>query len=178
MSIRTVSSREVYCNRWIRVREDEVVRADGGHGIYGVVEKADGAVILPVDGDHIWLVSQYRYPVGERGLELPQGSWDAEVADAEELARGELHEETGLLAGRMTVLPWFWMAYGFVRQRQHVFIAEQLTMDAPHRDAEESDMEVIRMPISSFEEKVGNGEIRDVCTLAAWASYRLRRPEG
>ncbi len=175
MSIRTVSSREVYRNRWIRVREDAIERTDGVKGIYGVVEKADGAIILPIDGDHIWLVSQFRYPVGERALELPQGSWDGEDTNAEELARGELREETGLSAGKLTSLPWFWMAYGFARQRQHVFIAEELTLGAHQRDAEESDMEVVRLPIPTFEEKLGSGEIRDVCTLAAWTRYRLHR---
>ena len=176
MAIRTLSSREVYRNRWIRLREDTIERADGVRGIYGVVDKADGAVIVPIDGDSIWLVSQFRYPVGERALELPQGSWDSEDVDAEALARGELREETGLLASKWTTLPWFWMAYGFARQRQHVFLAEELTMGAPERDAEESDMEVIRLPISSFEQKMRDGEIRDACTLAAWASYRLRHP--
>ena len=176
MAIRTISSREVYRNRWIRVREDAVERENGAHGIYGVIEKQDGAVILPIDGDHIWLVEQFRYTIGERALELPQGSWDADNVDPETLARGELREETGLLAGRMTELPWMWMAYGFARQRQHVFLAEDLTLGKTQRDQEESDMNVIRLPIVAFERKLSSGQIRDVCTLSAWALYRLRYP--
>ena len=175
MTIRTLASREVYRNRWISVREDEIERADGGRGIYGVVDKPDGAVILPIDGDQIWLVSQFRYPVKERGLELPQGSWDSNEVDAEALARGELREETGLIAGKMTALPWFWMAYGFACQRQHVFLAEDLTPGEPARDAEESDMEVVRMPIAMFEQKLAAGEVRDACSLAAWALFRHRQ---
>lgn len=175
MTIRTINSREVYRNRWIRLREDTVERADGGRGIYGVVEKPDGAVILPIEDGQIWLVSQYRYPVAEQALELPQGSWNSEDVDPEALARGELREETGLVAGKMTALPWFWMAYGFARQRQHIFIAEDLTPGPPQRDREESDMEVIRLPIASFEQKMRSGEIRDACTLAAWAAYKIRR---
>jgi hypothetical protein len=35
---RARSSRIIYQNHWIRVREDEVVRPDGGNGIYGVIE--------------------------------------------------------------------------------------------------------------------------------------------
>ena len=81
---------------------------------------------LPIDGDHIWLVEQFRYTIGERALELPQGGWEADNMDPEALARGELREETGLTAGRMTELPWMWIAYGFTRQRQHVFVAEEL----------------------------------------------------
>ena len=103
-------------------------------GVYGVVDKPDGAVILPIDGDHIWLVEQFRYTVGERTLELPQGAWASNNVDPETLARGELREETGLTAGRMTELPWMWMAYGFVHQRQHIFVAEELARrSAPAR---------------------------------------------
>jgi ADP-ribose pyrophosphatase len=176
MAIRTLSTREVYRNHWMRVREDAIERNNGAHGIYGVVDKQDCAIILPIDGDHIWLVEQFRYTIGERALELPQGGWEADNIDPEALARGELREETGLSAGRMTELPWMWIAYGFARQRQHIFIAEDLTLDAHQRDLEESDMEVIRLPITVFEQKLRDGEIRDVCTLAAWASYRLHRP--
>lgn len=175
MAIRTLSTREIYRNNWIRVREDAIERTDGARGIYGVVEKQDCAVILPIDGDHIWLVEQFRYTIGERALELPQGSWEAEDVDPEALARGELREETGLIAGRMTELPWMWIAYGVLRQRQHVFIAEELSPGPHQRDPEEFDMEIVRLPISTFEQKLRTGEIRDVCTLAAWTSYRLWR---
>ena len=175
MTIRTLSSREVYRNHWMSVREDAIERSNGRPGIYGVVDKHDCAVILPIDGDHIWLVEQYRYTIGERALELPQGGWESEVDTPEDLARGELREETGLLAARMTELPWMWIAYGFARQRQHVFVAEELTPGPTQRDHEESDMEVIRLPIIDFEQKLRTGEIRDACTLAAWTSYLLWR---
>ncbi len=76
MSIRTLSSREVYRNHWLRVREDEIERNNGVRGIYGVVEKDDCAVILPIDGDTVYLVEQFRYTIGKRALELPQGGWE------------------------------------------------------------------------------------------------------
>ena len=61
----TVRSREVYANPWMTVREDEVRRADGSDGIYGVVDKPDYALVIPLDGDRLHLVEQFRYPVGE-----------------------------------------------------------------------------------------------------------------
>ena len=63
-SITTLASREVYRNRWMRVREDEILRSNGERGIYGVVEKHDAAIILPVDKGRVWLVEQYRYTIG------------------------------------------------------------------------------------------------------------------
>src|SRR5580658_9373190 len=100
-TITTLSSREVYRNRWIRVREDEILRSNGQKGIYGVVEKEDGAIILPIEDGHIWLVEQFRYTIQERTLELPQGAWERAIEDPEELARGELKEELGMEAAQM-----------------------------------------------------------------------------
>ncbi len=99
-SITTLSSREVYRNKWMRVREDEILRSNGEKGIYGVVEKHDGCVVLPIEDGRIWLVEQYRYTIEQRALELPQGGWEMEIDDPEELARGELKEELGLGAAQ------------------------------------------------------------------------------
>ena len=61
-TISTLSSREIYLNRWMRVREDEILRSTA-EGIYGVVEKEDGAIILPIDEGRVWLVGQFRYTI-------------------------------------------------------------------------------------------------------------------
>ena len=173
MSIRTLSSREVYRNPWLRLREDQIERDNGAKGIYSVVEKDDCAIIIPLEGSTLYLIEQFRYTIQQRALELPQGGWESEIDNPEELARGELREETGLVAGRMTQLPWMWIAYGFARQRQHIYIAEDLTPGPHQRDYEEADMQVVRLPIAQFEEKLRTGQIRDVCTIAAWGAYQL-----
>lgn len=172
-SITTLSSREVYRNHWMRVREDEILRSNGHRGIYGVVEKDDAAILLPIDGERIWLVEQFRYTIGQRALELPQGGWEMEVENPEDLARGELREETGLDAGRMTYLGWMWIAYGFNRQKQHVFLAEELSASPAQRDDEEHDLTVRSLPVTEFERMMLDGEIRDNCTVAAWGLYLM-----
>ena len=60
-TITTLSSREVYRNPWMRVREDEILRSNGERGIFGVAEKDDAAIILPMDHGRVWLVEQFRY---------------------------------------------------------------------------------------------------------------------
>jgi 8-oxo-dGTP pyrophosphatase MutT (NUDIX family) len=172
-AITTLSSREVYRNRWMRVREDEILRSNGERGIYGVVEKHDAAIILPIDQGRVWLVEQFRYTIQERVLELPQGSWEMEVENPEELARGELKEETGLEAAEMVHLGELWIAYGFTRQKQHMYLATGLTQTAKKPDAEEHDLAVRSVSIEKFEEMMRAGEVRDGCTLAAWGLYLL-----
>ncbi|MGD0940041.1 MAG: NUDIX hydrolase [Terracidiphilus sp.] len=172
-SITTLSSREVYRNHWMRVREDEILRSNGRQGIYGVVEKDDAAIIVPIDGDRIWLVEQFRYTIQERAFELPQGGWEMEIEDPETLARGELKEETGLEATEMIRLGALWISYGFARQKQHVFLATGLTESARLPDAEEHDMTVRSFSIAEFEEMMLSGTIRDNCTLSAWGLYLM-----
>jgi 8-oxo-dGTP pyrophosphatase MutT (NUDIX family) len=172
-TITTLSSHEVYRNHWMRVREDEILRSNGSKGIYGVVEKEDGAIILPIDQGRVWLVEQFRYTIQERALELPQGGWEIEVENPEELARGELKEELGLAAAEMTYLGWLWIAYGFTRQKHHVFLATGLTPTQNNPDPEEHDIVVRSVPIAEFEEMILNGTIRDNCTVSAWGLYML-----
>jgi ADP-ribose pyrophosphatase len=173
MSIKTLSSREIYRNPWLRLREDQIERSNGARGIYGVVEKDDCAVIVPIENDTVYLVEQFRYTIQERALELPQGGWETADIDPEELARGELREETGLEAARMTFLGTIWIAYGFARQKQHVFLATGLTATTTDLDPEEHDLVLRTASLADFEQMLLDGTIQDSCTIAAWGLYRL-----
>jgi ADP-ribose pyrophosphatase len=177
--IKTISSREVYRNKWTRVREDVIERANGERGIYGVVDKDPACIIVPLDstpdGDFLYLVEQFRYTVGARFMELPQGGWEIADAEPEEMARGELREETGLSAERMTLLTTLQIGYGVMNQKHHVFLAEGLSQGEHDRDAEETDLEVHRVSVVDFEAMLLDGRIVDNCSAAAWAVYRLWR---
>ncbi|HSJ01117.1 MAG TPA: NUDIX hydrolase, partial [Verrucomicrobium sp.] len=95
----TLTTREVYHNPWIRIREDQVINPSGGPGIYGVVEFKNRAVgVIPIDEDgNTWLVGQYRYCHESYEWEIPEGGCPAgeELVDC---ARRELLEETGIEA--------------------------------------------------------------------------------
>jgi 8-oxo-dGTP pyrophosphatase MutT (NUDIX family) len=179
VSIKTISSREVYRNPWTRVREDVIERSNGHRGIYGVVDKDPATIIIPLErtaeGEFLYLIEQFRYTVGGRHWELPQGGWEMAEVVPVEMARGELKEETGLTAERMTFLATLQIAYGVMNQKHHVFLAEGLTMGEPERDPEESDLQVHRVGVGQFEEMIVNGTIVDNCSVAAWGLYRLWR---
>ena len=175
MSIRTLSSREVYRNSWLRLREDQIERSNGEEGIYSVVEKDDCAVILPIEGETIYLVEQFRYTIGQRAVELPQGGWETPDVDPEELARGELREETGLVAASMTGLGMMWIGYGFTKQKQYVYLATGLTHGGTDPDPEEPDLVLKTATIAEFEQMLLDGTIQDASTLGAWGLYKVWR---
>jgi ADP-ribose pyrophosphatase len=108
-------------------------------------------------------------------MELPQGSWEKADVVPENMARGELREETGLIASRMTHLVTLQIAYGVMNQKHHIFLAEGLSQGEHSRDAEESDLEVHRVSVAEFEEMLLDGRVVDNCSAAAWAVYLLWR---
>ena len=177
--IKTISSRQVYQNQWTTVREDVIERANGEKGIYGVIDKDPACIVIPLErsleGEFVWLIEQFRYPVGGRFLEFPQGGWERPDVDPEELARGELREETGFAAVDMTLLATLQVAYGVMNQKQHVFLAEGLISGEMDPDLEESDLESKRVSVEELEDMFLDGRIVDNCTIAAWGLYQLWR---
>ncbi|MFA0085403.1 ADP-ribose pyrophosphatase [Vibrio sp. 10N.286.49.C2] len=175
MSIKTLNSTIVYQNSWMTVREDQIERESGATGIYGVVDKPDCAVIIAIDGARIHLVQQYRYSVGCRYWELPQGAWESNPeADPLELAKGELQEETGLIAGNMTYVGQQLIAYGFLNQTCHIYLATELSQSARNLDVEEEDLITKSFSIEEFETMIIEGEIQDIVTTGAWGLAKLK----
>ncbi len=169
MDIKQTSTRTVYKNRWMRVREDEIERADGSDGIFGVVEKPDFALVIPREGDSLHLVEQFRYPVSGRFWEFPQGSWeDRRDPDPAVLARAELEEETGLRAGTLHHLGHLYEAYGYSDQGFDVFLATDLEHTQRRATIQEQDLRHRRVAITDFEAMIRSGEIKDAPTIAAY----------
>lgn len=172
--IEQLDSRELYHNSWLSLREDTIRRPDGTTGDYAVVDKPAYALIIPRDGEWLHLVEQYRYPLGLRRWEFPQGTAPerAELA-ATELAARELREETGLGANVMTRLGTLDVAPGLSSQRGTAFLATELTLGSPDREHEEQDMRAAWVHRDEFDRLVTAGEITDAQSLAAYTLLLL-----
>ncbi len=173
--IKQLDSKVVYQNNWMSVREDKVERASGQRGVYGVVDKPDCAAIIAIQDQQIYLVNQYRYAVQGRYWELPQGAWESNPdADHLDLAKGELREETGLIAGTMRYLGKQFIAYGFLNQTCHIYLASDLQQSSTQLDSEEEDLISAPMPVAEFERMICEGEIPDCVTIAAYGLAKLK----
>ena len=159
------------------VREDDVRRLDGSLGIYGVVVKPTYALVVARDGDRYRLVEQFRYPIGLRRWEFPQGtapgSLDGDEPPPADLAAQELREETGLRAASMVVLGQIDVAPGMSSQRGWVFLATDLTEGEHDREPEEQDMHSEWFTGAQIEQMIVDGVITDAQTMAAWTMLRL-----
>ena len=182
--VRSVSSRIVYQNKWMTVREDEVEWPGGFPGIYGVVEKPDFSLVIPHHQGKFQLVEQYRYPVLDRFWEFPQGSWPAgnggqegrsttgpDLEDATALARAELAEETGLQARSLRWLGRINVAHGYSSQRCQVFLAEELIPGRPRPEQTEVGMRQRWASRREVDALIEAGTFADSSSLAALALF-------
>lgn len=169
-----MASREVYRNSWLTLREDDIRRPDGSTGIYAVVDKPTYALVIPRDGDRFHLVEQFRYPLGLRRWEFPQGTAPEQAhLEPAALAARELREETGLRAEALTTLGQLDVAAGMSSQRGWVFLATGITEGEHEREHEEQDMHSEWFTRGAVERMIRDGEITDAQSIAAWALLLL-----
>ena len=156
------------------LREDDIRRPDGSTGVYAVVDKPTYALVIPQDGDRLHLVEQFRYPLGLRRWEFPQGTVpEQEHLEPRELAIRELREETGLRAASMAALGQLDVAPGMSSQRGWVFLATGITEGEHEREHEEQDMHSEWFSRTQFERMIRDGEITDAQSIAAWTLLLL-----
>jgi ADP-ribose pyrophosphatase len=171
---RTLTTRETYVNRWIRVREDIAEMPDGRTTLYGVVECKPAIGVLPMlDAGSVVLVGQYRYVARAFYWEIPTGGMlPGETEEA--AAQRELAEEAGYEAGRLTKLCTFHTSKSVMDETAHLYLAEALRPAA--RDGDDTEfIEIRTFPFDEVVRMVEASEIRDAMTVIAVLHAARRR---
>ncbi len=130
------SSKKIYEGRILNLRVDEVTLDSGRKTVREVVEYRGAVAIVPVIGDRILFVRQFRYPVGEELLEIPAGKIE-ENEHPEDTAYRELIEETGYKAGELKLLSRFYTAPGYSTEELYLFLADKLEPSEMNPDFDE-----------------------------------------
>ncbi len=171
----TLSSRSVYKNKWINVREDQVLRPDGNPGIYGVIEIPPSIGVLAInDRDEAVLVGQWRYTVQRYSWEIPRGGSAPGETDMLSAAQRELAEEAGVTAAKWEPLGPVDICNGVANDVQSLFLATQLSPTSRHLDPEE-EITVRWVPFAEVVAMALDGGITEVCSIAAILKEALRR---
>jgi ADP-ribose pyrophosphatase len=162
---KTQSSRRIYENPWMKLREDIAEMPNGKTTIYGVIECADCVGVLPfVDADHVVMVRQYRYIFGEdHRWEMPTGGVKPGES-LEEAARRELREEVGYDAAELQHISTYFTSKSIMRETGHLFIGRGLTQAKAVPDETEF-LEVAIFPFTEVLQMVLASEIRDSMTV-------------
>jgi len=171
---KTLSTRSIYSNKWISLREDLVELPDKRTTIYGVVTCGHCVGILPfVDPDTVLLIRQYRYVARRVTWEMPTGGVHAGES-LEQAAQRELAEEIGYRASRLVPVSTYHTSKSVVDETAHLFLGEEMTKVQVARDETEF-IEVRPFPFRLVLEMVLSGEIVDGMTIiAVLLAARLR----
>jgi ADP-ribose pyrophosphatase len=170
-----LSSTWAFEGKLLRLRVDRV-RLPGGEEARREVVVHPGAVaMVPLVGEEVILVRQWRQPLGRVTLEIPAGTLRS-GENPEDCAVRELEEEIGYTPGRLTKLFALALAPGYSSEIIHLFLAEQLR---PARAAQDADERVtaVRLPFRQAVEDCLRGRLVDAKTVAGLLAVAARARE-
>ncbi|MDH3491872.1 MAG: NUDIX hydrolase [Gammaproteobacteria bacterium] len=167
MSWKKLSSRTVYENDWMEVREDHVINPGGGRNDYGYVHFKNVAVAIIAldDANNTWLVGQDRYTLGEYSWELPMGGAPLDEPPLM-AAKRELEEETGIRAAHWKQLMRLHTSNSITDELGFAYVATDLSFgDTKFEETE--DLAIRKLPLEDAVQMVVDGEITDAISAAA-----------
>jgi ADP-ribose pyrophosphatase len=181
---RTLDRRIVHEGGYLTLRIDTVEDADGRSHRREVVVHPGAVAILPLDGEQLLLVRQFRTPAGRTLLEIPAGTLDRAADGTREppdiAAARELAEETGHRAARWRKLGSFWTAPGFATEVIHLYLARDLAPLESHPEpALDERLQLVRLPWPEALEMAERGELADAKSLVGlfWLARLAERGE-
>ena len=166
----TIERRVVHEGRFMNFRVDTIEDPQGKRHTREIVEHPGAVCVIPVHGDDVLMVRQWRTPVEKVVLELPAGTLDrlpgGAIEDPERAAPRELAEETGFQAERWRKLGRFWTAPGFTEELMHLYLATELRPLDDYRGPDEDEyLDLVRQPWREAVASAQRGEIEDAKTL-------------
>jgi len=154
-----ISRETVYQGKLVRLDRGTVRMDDGQEAQREVMLHPGGVGVVPVSGDSVILVRQYRIAIGRDLLEIPAGKLEA--GDTPEIrARLELEEEAGFSPGRLVSIGSMFPSPGFLSEALHLFLAFELR-EVPARPEWDERIEIVRMPIAEVRDRLYAHEFED-----------------
>ncbi len=163
---KTISEKTVYEGKVIKLKLLENELEDGNIALREIVEHPGGVCVMGIDENNdVLMVRQYRVPFFRMLLEAPAGKLDKNE-DILSAAKREFTEETGYIAGKLTYMGEFYPTVGFLTEKIHIYIGEQLTKASQKLDEDEF-LDVEKYNIDVLYDMVLKNEIKDAKTVIA-----------
>ena len=165
-----ISSQTLY-KGVLDVKLDEVALPNGHTGVRIYLKHRGASGILPVENGCVYLVEQFRYPIGAATLEIPAGKREPGQSFLA-CARAELKQETGLKAKTIKEILVFHPCNAFSDEVQHLYVATGLSRGKTDLDDDEF-INVKKIPLKKAYQMIKNGQITDAKTILSLQWYKL-----
>ena len=155
----------------VGVKFDTVKLVNGHTATRLYLDHQGASAVLPVDGEYVYLVQQYRYPIGRVTLELPAGKREKGQTFLA-CARAELKQETGMQAKSIKHILMFNPSNAFSNEELHLYVATGLTRGKDCPDEDEF-INLKKISLTKAYQMVEKGKICDAKTIIMLQWYKL-----
>jgi ADP-ribose pyrophosphatase len=122
--------------------------------------------MVPLVGEEIIMVRQYRSAANQYLLEIPAGKRDLPGEPPEATAHRELIEEVGLKAGELHLLSEFYNSPGFCNEYSYCYLATNCVPVQDNRQGiEEEHMEIVRIGLADVVSLISEKRIIDAKSI-------------
>ncbi len=167
----------VYEGKIVNLRVGTVVLEGDGTAYREVVEHPGGVCIVPLLGDRVILVKQFRIAVEDYVVEAPAGKIE-KGDDPIQRAKQELLEETGYEAEMVEYLGSAYSSVGYCSEVINFYLARGLKY-VGCKPEEDEKIEIIEMKLEEVREKLEKFAFRDSKTYIALQAmlYKLSQED-
>ncbi|MBQ8504593.1 MAG: NUDIX hydrolase [Clostridia bacterium] len=177
MEEKTLSEKNIFEGKIIRVHVDDIELPDGSRSKREVVEHSGGVCVAALsENEELFFVRQYRYPFKRELLELPAGKLEKGENPMEAGIR-ELEEECGVNADKVISMGTVYPTVAYCSEIIYLFLATGLHLVNQHLDEGEF-LSVEKIPLRDAVKMVMAGEISDSKTVALVLKVARLKQEG
>lgn len=164
-----LSGRQIY-KGVVGFNKDTVRLPNGKQASRVYLAHRGASAVVPVENGAVYLVRQYRYPIGRSTWEIPAGKRE-EGQTPLACAKAELKQETGLRAAHWRKLTVFNPSNAFSTEFLHLYVAQGLSRGAACPDEDEF-INVKKFPLATVYRWIESGKIQDAKTIIGLLLYR------
>ena len=169
--MKIIKSEELLRTPIFWVTMDKAIDPEGFEIVRAIIQHDGSSVVMPIDEKgRALLARQYRLPARDYLWEIPAGRMDPGETPLK-AAKRELKEETGLTAKKWTKLFSLYMSPGFLAEKMHIYVAQELKQGETNLMDDER-IESRWFTAKEMNEMIKSGKIIDGKTIAAWLSWR------
>ena len=169
MRERIIKSIPIYNGKIVNLNRNLVELPNETLAFREIVKHQQGVCIIPVIGDEIIFVKQYRSGAEKVLLELPAGIVDKNESPLDAAIR-ELKEETKYSSAKITYLGGYYSSPGFTNELVHLYLAEELFASSLDCDDDEF-IELSKYNIKQIKRLLTSNTITDMKTALGLLMY-------